>query len=636
MKAFFLSFFVTNQANKSFISLRLIQFFAFYLFIFAFASIAAAQPVWQAKLDAKVQFYQTTDFGVLLVGTENSLYAVDGNTGDVIWRRKHKGLDETSISTVPDTDLVLLSLDEGDKSRLEAIDLISGDSIWRSDKVKGDVMHLAIEPNNDLLCVVLVKKAKEKSGDELKRKPQIHVFSLSNGKQIWKKEIDSEVEMMPVEFAENKEVAFTLDNYRPPMMLDGKLYVFYEGATIFDSRTGKEIERDRFRVNEKGLALTEADPLFDEQNIYLSGSGRVRAIDRRSGKTVWKADDLGVTPEMFLLDNVLYVRTGGQFTRIKDGEIEEKGSYGISAIETRKGKTLWRFKGADKGLTNFVFADSRSIFIADKDDLMQIDATNGKRVSKIEHKVEKAQFVTQNEAGQIVVGGKDTLSGFQISNFKFQKVWSVKHKAPSRGIFRIVGAIALRATALYFRYGGLASSIYGFGRGAYGLRSTLSLRSNLLQNRFGSFDLTSLATNYAKAQVSNQIRLYGVISRARDFNGLQIQRPNLIGRLTPSRADVQERLLDRLDPTRQLDKLSNFLLKRKQLAELRGNFMYFYTDLPKPFDKKGFVGVNIQNGQDGRFILVPEPDSRFVTDEINGLLYSADGNRLAAFDVLEK
>ncbi len=212
---------------------------AFFLlcFLCLFAAISQnAQPVWQAKLDAKVQFYQTTDFGVLLVGTDNSLYAVDGNTGEIVWRRKHKGLDETSISTIPETDLVLLALDEGDKSRLEAIDLLSGDIVWRSEKVKGDVMHLAVEPNSDLLCVILVRKAKGKSDDELKRKPIIHVFSLSNGKELWKRELGDDVEMMPTEFAENKEVAFTLDNYRPPLMLDGRLYVFYEGATIFDSR----------------------------------------------------------------------------------------------------------------------------------------------------------------------------------------------------------------------------------------------------------------------------------------------------------------------------------------------------------------------------------------------------------------
>jgi hypothetical protein len=59
--------------------------------------------------------------------------------------------------------------------------------------------------------------------------------------------------------------------------------------------------------------------------------------------------------------------------------------------------------------------------------------------------------------------------------------------------------------------------------------------------------------------------------------------------------------------------------------------MYFYTDLPDPFDKKGLVGVNIHNGEDARFILVEKPDACFVTDEINGLLYSANGRRLLAF-----
>ena len=28
--------------------------------------------------------------------------------------------------------------------------------------------------------------------------------------------------------------------------------------------------------------------------------------------------------------------------------------------------------------------------------------------------------------------------------------------------------------------------------------------------------------------------------------------------------------------------------------------MYFYTDLPKPFDKKGLVGVNVHTGQDAK------------------------------------
>ncbi|HLM00607.1 MAG TPA: PQQ-binding-like beta-propeller repeat protein [Pyrinomonadaceae bacterium] len=652
-----------------------------------FAAIpASAQPVWQANLDGKVRFYQTTDFGILLAGSENSLYALDGQTGERLWQRRHRGLDETSITPVPSTDLILLSLDEGDKSRVEAIDLLSGATLWRSDKVKGDVMQLAVEPEQDLLAVVLVKKAKGDIGDELKRSPQIHVLRLSDGKELWKKQLESDVEMMPSRFGENLgEVPFTLDNYRPPLMLDGRLYLFYEGATSYDARTGREGERERFKINEGGLALTEADPVFDEKFIYTSGRGKVRAINRQSGRVEWEAKDLGVTPEMAVVGNVLYVRTGGQFTRLKDGETEEKGSFGVSAIDTRNGKTIWRYKGADKGLTNFVFADAGTILVADKDDLITIDARSGRKISEFEHDVERAQFVLINERREAVVGGRDEIAAFSIAergtrNAEFKnrfemnsgqfakvnfaagdgrnakdkqanEVWRVKHKAPARGVFRVVAGIALRAAALYFRYGGLATSALNVVRGANLARSVLSLRWSGLRSRFSSFDLTTLASSSAKNYITNRISVFGIASRTPNLlnrlSGLQINIPTASGirgkiiggainRVTPSRAEVQESLLERLDPVRQVERLSDYFLRRKRLADLRGNYMYFYTDLPKPFDKKGLVGVNVHTGADARFILASEPDARFTTDETAGLLYSADGSRLQAFDVLDK
>ncbi len=648
--------------------------FALFLCLLCFfAANSQAQSVWQARLDGKVEFYQTTDFGIVLTGTDNSLYAIDGQTGETLWRRRHKGLNETSVTPIPSTDLILLSLDEGSKSRIEAVDLLSGASIWRSDKVKGDVLQLAVEPEQDLLAVVLVKKAKGKVGEELKRTPTIHVLRLSDGNELWKKELDSDVEMMPSRFGENLgEVPFTLDNYRAPLILDGRLYLFYEGATSYDARTGKEKEREKFKINEDGLALTEADPVFDEKYVFTSGRGKIRAVNRKTGEVEWTADDLGVTPEMAVVGDILYVRTGGQFTRIEDGEIKEKGSFGVSAIDTKNGKTLWRYKGADKGLTNFVFSNANTILIADKDDLITIDARSGKRIEKSEHDVEKAQFVLINERGDAVVGGRDEIAAFQVqsqkskvksrlevqgfaeiqnpkSKIQNQVVWRVKHKAPSRGVFRLVAGIALRATALYFRYGGIATSALNLVRGAGLARSVLALRWSGLKNQFSSFDLTTLASNSAKNYVTNKIYSYGIASRTSNLlnrvGGLQITTPSnirgkiiggAINRVTPSRSDVQESLLDRIDPVRQVEKLSNYFLRRKRLADLRGNYMYFYTDLPKPFDKKGLVGVNVHTGEDARFILVSEPDARFVTDETVGLLYSADGNRLLAFDVLNR
>jgi hypothetical protein len=80
-----------------------------------FAMPVAAQPVWQADLDSKIRFYQTTDFGTILAGTERSLYAVDGQSGERLWRRETGRIDETAVAPVPETDLILFTRDLGSK-----------------------------------------------------------------------------------------------------------------------------------------------------------------------------------------------------------------------------------------------------------------------------------------------------------------------------------------------------------------------------------------------------------------------------------------------------------------------------------------------------------------------------------------
>ncbi len=612
-----------------------------------FASVTSSQSVWQANLDSKVRFYQTTDFGVMIAGTERSLHAIDGQTGQRIWRRDTGRINETAVTPIPDTDLILISRDVGSKSVLEAVDLLSGGRLWQSEKVKGDVLQLAVDPANDLLAVVLVKDTKGNAGDEFKKKPIVHVLRLSTGDELWKRELDSDVEMMAARFGENLgEVAYTLDNYRAPLLLDGRLFLFYEGATSFDAQTGKEKEREKFKINESGLALTEADPVFDDSRLYLSGRGRIRAIDRRTGNVEWKADDLGNAAEMALIGTTLFIRTGGQFTRIKDGEIVSKGPFGVSAIDTRNGKVLWRYKGADKGLTNFIFTDANTIAIADRDDVITLESRSGKVTSKFEHEIEKAQFVLVNEGGETVVGGRDTIAAFRDK----RENWRVRHKAPDRGAFRIIAGIALRATALYFRYGGLATSAIGFARTGLNLAGAVnSFRWSGLRSRFGSFDLSTLASNAARNYVTGRIYSYGSLAQTPGLlnrvAGLQVITASSVrgrviggigGRALPSRSEVQDSIFDRLDPARQAERLSEYLLRRKRLAELRGNYMYFYTDLPEPFDRKGLIGVNIHNGRDGRLVLASDPDAQFVTDETANLLYSADGNSLRAFVMMDR
>src|ERR1041385_2230439 len=99
-----------------------VKFVFFPVLILAvLASISGAQTAWQARLDSNIRFYQTTDFGVVLAGTERSLYAIDGQTGERIWRRETGRINETAVTPVPNTDLILFTRDLGDKSRLEAV-----------------------------------------------------------------------------------------------------------------------------------------------------------------------------------------------------------------------------------------------------------------------------------------------------------------------------------------------------------------------------------------------------------------------------------------------------------------------------------------------------------------------------------
>ncbi len=289
-------------------------------------------------------------------------------------------------------------------------------------------MQTTVDTDTNLLAVVLAKDAKNRARDGFKRRPLLHVLDLATGNELWKYDV-GEVEMMPARWHEDsgKEVDYTLDNYYPPAFIGGRLYVFYEGVTSFDARSGKERLREKYRVNEDGLALTEAEPIFTEGKIYVSGHGRVRAISRQTGDTEWEAKDLGLTPEMVLVGDVLYVRTGGQFTRLKDGETIERGSYGVSAIDVRDGKVLWRYKGADKGITNLVMPDRNTIVVADRDDLIFIDAGNGKRRARVSHKIERASFGTLNESGSIVIGGQSEIVAFDPVNGR--QLWRARHTA---------------------------------------------------------------------------------------------------------------------------------------------------------------------------------------------------------------
>jgi hypothetical protein len=158
-------------------------------------------------------------------------------------------------------------------------------------------------------------------------------------------------------------------------------------------------------------------------------------------------------------------------------------------------------------------------------------------------------------------------------------------------------------------------------------RGLSSLSWSGLAGRSSFSNLQSLATNSARSYATNRFRAFGVAARVGRGN---------IGtrdRFTQRRStNIEDRLLDRLDPAHQLERLSRFLWHRERLAALRGDFMYFYTDL-KSVEGNGLAGVNIHTGATDRAIRIKDLDERFVTDEVVGMLFSSSANRLLGYSV---
>jgi len=159
-------------------------------------------------------------------------------------------------------------------------------------------------------------------------------------------------------------------------------------------------------------------------------------------------------------------------------------------------------------------------------------------------------------------------------------------------------------------------------------RAASSLSWTGLAARSSFSNLQSLATSAAKNYGVSRFREFGIASRV---GGVTASRSTNIGGSSRS-IDVEDRLLDRLDPARQLERLSRFLWHRDRLAALRGQWMYFYTDL-KGRGGHGLAGVNVNTGRTEREIRLSDLDERFVTDEAIRVMFVANGNEVRGYAV---
>lgn len=559
------------------------------------------QEAWTAEFEHAVEFQLLVDANVLVVGTTRHLFGVDARTGAERWRKRDLHVRPEDLLAVPGTTVLLVNEDYGGKfadreTSFLALDVETGKELWESKVIKGKGMQAVADPASSLLLLVTVK---EPHGDDkglfagwlpgdgigagFERKPKLNAIDLATGKKLWDRDFDGDVAMRPSLDAEiarggdkkSKDRPFDLGLYRPPVVDGGQVFVAYRGLACYDARSGERLWSQEYGVREGDFALSDADPIVDGDVVYTSGEGRVRAIDRRTGKILWRADDVGVVPELFLDDQTIYGQVGGRFYDIFSDEWSWKGHFGAVAIDRATGKRRWTYDDASDSVTNLTIAGDR-VWLGDGDRLVGLDRTTGKPVVAQKHELDRSPAIsTYNERDEVVLISDEEAAGFSAATGK--RTWYARHEAikPS-----------------------------GWRRFAAGLMMTSG----------AVLTVASFAAAKAKGLVpavpSPAVRVSG-LAPITLFNtkSFAIRTGSRVGRALWS--------------------AGSGMLGVTRFAHLTGTHQYFLTKYGG--SDSSLVGVNLTTGATDRAVGLPSPTPNIVIDELGGNVVQARGRKLVAF-----
>lgn len=552
---------------------------------FTFNSLFPAGLVaWKLDLENPIRFQKVLDENLILVGTDRHLFAVRMQTGEVAWRFRNLQVEADDTLAV---DSSVLLANEGwggqykdSESSVLAIDPAGGERLWESPTLKERVLSVVPDLDRNRLLLISAKDPHGKGGGHFEREPRLSMLDTSTGKIVWRSDFGRDVRLSPVFPPEKREkegekenekpyLTFNLAAYHPPLFHGDKLFLLYDGIRCYRASDGHLLWQKKFDVFEGDLSKSYAEPVFDQENVYLAGEGAVRAFRLADGKQVWKTDDFGVVTELSSDDKVIYGKLGGQFYDFEDNEWDLKGPYGVVALNRANGKKLWKWDNGDDGITNLLIFGDR-VYFADSDSVIALDRTRGKRVYKAPHHFARnPRFIALNEAGHLVLNGDEDAGSFDYAEGR--RIWAHHLEPPGVGFWKRLGVVFLATTGAVVTAGSYA----------------VAMNQGLLPA--------------VPSQVSRIFNYKNALIRMGKGAG-----KGLLG-------------------------ASGNLLQITRYAQLDGSHQYFFTKLPQ--GGKGLLGVNLTTGALDQSLPLQENNVELLVSESQGRVFQADGSHLVAYEL---
>lgn len=554
------------------------------------AGASSSTEVWQTAFEHEITFHKLSPNGTLIVGTKRHLFGVDPRTGRQLWRLRNTMVQSSDVLWPPESKILLVNDDWGGVYRdketsLMALLSATGETLWESPLFRGKGVHIVPDVSNHRILLVAVQKSHGDDqgflasylpgkgfGSGFKRYAEYYLLDTENGRLIWEQSDRSQIKMAPagrdkeLKPSNKHEQEFDLGFYHEPLFVDERLYVSYNGLACLDAATGAQIWRVRYPVTEGDLALTDSEPILEGNIIYTSGRGILRAFDRNTGRKLWESDDYGVIPELYLSDDILYGRIGGQFYSPEDKKWKGRGPFGVLALDRRTGKRLFEYGGAGGTITNLLIAGTR-IYMADADDLIAIDRGVGKQIYKVSHRFgTDPRFIAFNEKGQLVLLGDASFGLFDSLTGKRQLLQRVE--IPTVSFWK-------RLSAAFLVTGGALLSVASFA---------VAVQRDLLP-----------------AVPAPLSRIFNTRRDLRRLTGVAGK-----GLLASARS----------------------ILQVDHLSILDGNHQYFMARIKG--GKNAIVGINLNTGQKDLWLPVEGDHGEILVDDVLHLVYMRQGGNLTA------
>jgi outer membrane protein assembly factor BamB len=377
---------------------------------------SAATPTATIDLGAKPKWHRMTSIGLVLVGTEDSLMLVNGETGAIQWKREDiKDTLHYNVRDIPGSPVVIVNDWHGaigSKVSARGLNIATGEQIFETEAESGQSLGLYPVPGREMALSVAQLNS-EGTG------VYVTAFETLTGKKLWRTKIAgmTGLTLYPAETGSFFVTKQDLSGQQDPVFEQDTVFLPFEGLMALDLQTGAIKWNVEFTTADRDLKKAYAAPVVDGDTVYAAGRGTVYAIDKANGAVRWKSDRVAsgffssaAISQVLPAGDALYVRLGGNFYNVAEKKYVLKEPLGVIALDRASGAKRWEYKDSDDGITNLVLLPEQGVvMLSDAHNLVGLDvASTGKAKPKFEVPIE---FTRKISGTEVAAAGVAAVSG---------------------------------------------------------------------------------------------------------------------------------------------------------------------------------------------------------------------------------